>query len=71
MAIEGGMAGGIDPGGGTGGKPGGGMPEQKKKNVFQLSEHLLHLKKVEHADIRAVRTLHFHFRYDTNKGCNH
>lgn len=29
MDIEGGIAGGIDPGGGTGGKPGGGMPAQK------------------------------------------
>lgn len=26
--IEGGIAGGIDPGGGTGGKPGGGMPAE-------------------------------------------
>lgn len=34
MAMEGGIAGGMDPGGGTGGNPGGGMPEHGQIGFF-------------------------------------
>lgn len=35
------MEGGMDPGGGTGGKPGGGMPEQKIIRDFSTERHLI------------------------------
>lgn len=37
MANEGGIAGGIVPGGGTGGKPGGGMPTESTQKAVSVT----------------------------------
>ena len=41
MAIEGGIAEGMDPGGGTGGNTGGGMPANKESCTYRLVFYIL------------------------------